>query len=430
MLAPVKKYLPKRTAIYFVLACMVLASGCYDQDAWPTIHGDARNSDTAPYPGHTQIQKRWHRWFPGYVAAAATIDSQGQIYVTTTGDGVAGECHLYVIDLATGANKWCNSLVNRWVVGSSVLIDAEGNLFVGDDVAMRSFDRDGNLRWETATVGAAISAQFTSDSHLIFITHIGQIMILERATGNPVVPTYELLPGQTYVPGTGLNDCLFGGPTCPSANTLSVSHQNNNFYMTLRPLGAAAAELRALRYDRPGGQIIPLWSNAALEGGTASSPVISEDGTRVYVNDNDGNLVALKSWNGEIIWELPIGFSPAGSPSVTADGRIVPAGAANSTLLAVQDNGPTGTISWLNASDVNVGVSVQVNDDILYAMVRTPETQLNVDFVSLDATTGQEHDRVTITPFPAATVGTSVAADGTVVVAGINGIITAWGGAD
>lgn len=60
------------------------AAGFYDLDSWPTIHGDARNSDTVQAPGFTFLEVKWSRDFPGYVAAAAKIDSGGQVYVTTT----------------------------------------------------------------------------------------------------------------------------------------------------------------------------------------------------------------------------------------------------------------------------------------------------------------------------------------------------------
>ena len=410
------------------LACaaFLLTTGFYDLDSWPTIHGDARNSDTAPVPGFADIDVLWTRDFPGNVAAAATIDSGGQVYVTTTGEDTVGACHLFVVDLATGSDKWCSSKVNRWVVGSSVLIDLDGNLFVGDDEAMHSFDRDGNLRWETPTVGAAISAQFLANGHLIFVTHIGQIMVLDRGTGALVTPVYELLPGETYVIGTGLNDCLFGGPTCPSANTLSVDTASGRFFNTLRPPGAATADLIAMQYNYETNQLSPLWSNSTLEGGTASSPVISADGTRIYVNDNGGNYLALNAATGVVVWEVNIGFAPAGSPSVNSNGRGIPAGASGSKLLAVQDNGSTGSIEWTNAALVNMGIPVQVQDNVVYAAVRAPGTTLGVDFLSIDGSTGVETDRIRMSPSPIFTVGTSAAHDGTVVVAGINGVVSAF----
>ncbi|GAB5452915.1 MAG: PQQ-binding-like beta-propeller repeat protein [Halioglobus sp.] len=409
-----------------VCAALCFTTGFYNIDSWPTIHGDARNSDTAPAPGFADIDALWTRDFPGNIAAAATIDNGGQVYVTTTGANTTGACHLFVLDLATGADQWCSSEVNRWVVGSSVLIDLDGNLFVGDDEAMHSFDRDGNLRWETPTVGAAISAQFLTNGHLIFVTHIGQIVVLDRGTGALITPVYELVPGETYVLGTGLNDCLFGGPACPSANTLSVDSASGRFFVTLRPPGAATAELVAMQYNYGTDQISPVWSNSTLAGGTASSPVISADGTRIYVNDNGGNYLALSAATGAVIWQVNIGFAPAGSPSVNANGRGIPAGASGSQLLAVQDNGSTGSIAWTNSAMVNLGIPVQAEDNVVYAAVRAPGTFLGVDFLSIDGSTGVETDRISMSPSPIFTVGTSVAADGTVVVAGINGVVSAF----
>ena len=415
------------TRLTALLALLTLCTACYDEPGWPTIHGDSRNSDTTEVDGYTQLKRLWGLSFPGAAAAAATIDSQGRAYFTTTGDGTPGACHLFAIDIATGTEVWCSSEVNRWAVGSSVVIDFEGNLYVGDDEAMHSFDRDGNLRWDTPTVGAAISAQFLKNGRLIFVTHIGQVMVLKRSNGNVLLPVYELVPGATYTLGTGLTDCLFGGPTCPSANTLAVDFESGRIYNTVRQPSAAVAALYALQYDFDTHTISQLWVNDALTGGTASSPVISPDGSRVYVNDNGGNYHALDALTGASIWDVNIGYAPGGSPSVTANGRGIPAGLAGSTTLAVQDLGSTGSIIWNRLALENIGVVVQTANDIAYVAVRVPNTQFNIDIVSLDATSGFEYDRVRMTPIPGATVGTSIAADGTILVAGLNGALVAFG---
>ena len=117
----------------------------------------------------------------------------------------------------------------------------------------------------------------------------------------------------------------------------------------------------------------------------------------------------------------------AGSPSVTPGGRGIPAGADGSSVLAVQDNGASGSIIWKNSALTNLGVSVQVRNNISYVAVRKPGTVLGVDVLSINALSGSEYSRVTIIPPPVATVGTSIAADGTIVVAGLNGVIAALG---
>lgn len=420
------KTITYKAARWFSLSALVaLSAGCYDVPGWPAIHHGPTNADAAPLPGFTDLDAAWSRDLPGNIAAAATIDSRGQLYVTTN-DDTPGACHMYALDLATGNDVWCTDEVNRWAIGSSVLIDIDGNLYVGDDEAMHSFDRDGNLRWETPTVGAAISAQFLLNGYLIFVTHIGQVNVLTRDTGTPVIPVYEMLPGETYVQGTGLQDCLLGGPACPSANTLSVDLISGRFFNTVRPPSAAVAELRAFEYDYQNDQILPVWTNTTLGGGTASSPVISADTTRIYVNDNDGNFLALDAATGGEIWKVDIGFAPAGSPSVNSAGRGLPAGGIGSKLLAVQDNGATGGILWEWATGANLGIPVQVNDDVVYAFVRQPGTVFGVDFVSINGTTGVETDRITLSPSPVFTVGTSIARDGTVIVAGINGVVAAF----
>jgi outer membrane protein assembly factor BamB len=72
--------------------------------------------------------------------------------------------------------------------------------------------------------------------------------------------------------------------------------------------------------EDPVPSISPLWTNDALPGGSASSPDLSADGSRVYVNDNVDSVHALDTATGEEIWRFQIGFASGGSPSLSPDG--------------------------------------------------------------------------------------------------------------
>ena len=67
-------------------------------------------------------------------------------------------------------------------------------------------------------VAAPLSAQFTYDGHVIFITRNGVVYVLRRGDGTQVLDPFETVPG--LEPGNA-SGCLRGGPDsgCASANT-------------------------------------------------------------------------------------------------------------------------------------------------------------------------------------------------------------------
>jgi outer membrane protein assembly factor BamB len=416
------KTLTRARGVLVVVALALLAGCDVYAPSWSTIHADGRNSDYSPVEGARALEPAWSREFEGLINVGATIDPSGRAYLTTSG----GPCHLHVLDVATGDTIWCSSEVNYTAVISSPLIDRDGRIYLADDTAMHAFERDGTLLWETSIVGAPLSAQLTPNGRLVFITNIGTIYVLHREDGSHVLPPYELIPGATYEPLTGaLLSCAQGTADCPSANTPSIDLATGRVTFTFWAPGAPQASVRAVQISEdPVPSITPLWSNDTLPGGSASSPSLSADGTRVYVTDNVGSLHALDAATGETIWSTSIGYASGGSVSVTPDGRVMPAGGGTSPLLAVADRGDHGELLWSRPELVNRGIPTQVAGDISYATVQAPNWA--ADLVVVDATDGTELDRHRLPGTPIFTVGTTVANDGTVLVPTISGDLHAY----
>jgi outer membrane protein assembly factor BamB len=82
---------------------------------------------------------------------------------------------------------------------------------------MFSLDNAGKLIWKTSIVGFPLSAQFTPSGRLIFVTHIGMIYVMERATGKNIL-TYELNPGKSSdLSAFDPLACMRGTKDCPEA---------------------------------------------------------------------------------------------------------------------------------------------------------------------------------------------------------------------
>jgi outer membrane protein assembly factor BamB len=294
---------------------------------------------------------------------------------------------------------------------------------------MNAFTRQGAVRWSRSIEGFPISSQFTPDGHLIFITQIGKIYVLRRDNGAPVIEPVALLPGVSYTPRPrDYRGCLIGSSesTCYSANTLSIDQDTGVFYFTLTRPEDPLTRLVAMRYvmgNPP--RIEPLWENATLQGGSASSPNISADGSRLYVNDRANHLLALDADTGDVIWSYDLGFSPLGSPSSSTDGVIMPTGGLWGGLMALQDVGDHAELLWARTDVDSHGITVQRGTDRAYAVVTDAGWLFGIRLLVIDARDGTTLDEEPISPLEAVTVGTTMSEDGHVFVPGILGGL--WG---
>jgi hypothetical protein len=174
---------------------------------WSAVHADASNSDYSPVRGARNLAFAWSRSFYTNINLGPTSDPGGRLYIAV--DALTG-CALYALDSATGETVWCSDEVDRFASISSPLIDGEGRLYIADGVAMHAFDRDGSVLWETPIIGVPLSAQFTPQGRVIFITHVGYIHVLDRATGANVTEPLAMDPGATWVSATGVGACATG----------------------------------------------------------------------------------------------------------------------------------------------------------------------------------------------------------------------------
>lgn len=126
----------------------------------------------------------------------------------------------------------------------------------------------------------------------------------------------------------------------------------------------------------------------------------------MYLNDNNaGSLHALDAATSEPIWSLSIGYATGGSPSLSPDGLIMPAGGGRAAVVAVADRGDHGEVTWRQEAWLNRGVSTQAAGDRAYVTVNRADQQN--DLVVVDTATGDELDREALPGDTGFTVGTT-----------------------
>lgn len=393
-------------------------------EGWPAAHGDARNSNTTELEGLSEVSLDWSRPLGGAVVSPVSIAASGQMFVSSyTESG----CNLFSFEIESGRKRWCNR-VGPSVATATPLVDSVANVYIGDDGGFSSFNEYGQLRWRTPTHGVPRSAQFLGDGSVLAVTQLGQLNVLDTQTGKTVVPIHDLVglpdflasPDTDFLPpNSGLAECGTGSPACPIAAAPAVDLDASDIFLVLWRNGAVAPQLVSLHYDATATPAITeRWSSELLSAAAISSPVLSSDGSTVYLADVDGRLTAFDTSDGSSRWTVGAGFGASGAPSVSSDGTIVPSGGKG--MRAVQDYGDRASVIWERNELQQLGTPIQTQDGTIVTVIgRGDELMLT----SLDSASG---DTESEQPLPSATgftVGTSVGPDSQVVTSSYLGEI-------
>ncbi|NNH72511.1 PQQ-binding-like beta-propeller repeat protein [Nocardia uniformis] len=415
--------LVSRTAV-LGLAGLLALTGCgTDVDditvgpgkGWPAAFHDARNSGSSPVTGSRALALDWSRPVGGPIAAPVTVGPDGQMFVTTR---TSTDCVLFSFQMRTGRKRFCNPMGPSAIYAGSA-VDGGTNLYIGEDGGMNAYNALGQPRWRTPVAGVPVSVQFTGNGNVLSVTQFGQVDVLSRQTGDRMVPTYQMLgepdalenPGLNRPPdGQGLDECAVGGPQCSIANVSAVDQDTGRFYATVWRPGEGTAELVALRYGDK--RIREEWRAAMLTEGSATSPALAADGSTLYVGDNANRLIAVDTSDGHTKWTRDLGFPPRGGFSI-ADDLIIPAG-DDGYLLAVRDLGDTSEIAWERKDLALRGRPVQTAGGTGYTVASIGET---LTLFTFDTATGATVDSDELPGAQGTTEGTSVGAEGEVVVA-------------
>ncbi|MEW6382058.1 MAG: PQQ-binding-like beta-propeller repeat protein [bacterium] len=342
----------------------------YAQTSWPAIHRDSRNSNYIPFTTTARLKPKWLALEGEYSAVITppVIGPEGHIYFTTGKEENYGNLHAFDWE---GNELWRNYMLDASAFCSSPLIDRNGDLYIADFDEFFSFHADGSLKWKCSEVsGPFASGVFSLDGHVVGINAYGMVYVLDPDDGHLAAPPLELPgqpPGEFYriIAPRGLWEGMVNedGPISVSdafnglmgyrfkiTNTPVVNPSNGRIYIlgTVKsPERPNTVQGRFYGIDFiPGQSNLPGKLRLAFEtrvtAGSGASPVISADGSHIYVLDGAGTLHAFDK-EGERIWRLHVGNMPA-SPTVGPDGKIYCV--SGSTLSAIKDFGNLGAIAW------------------------------------------------------------------------------------
>ncbi|BBY88113.1 pyrrolo-quinoline quinone [Mycolicibacterium tokaiense] len=413
------------TVALFGVVPLVLATGCGTDDrwvqaapspGWPAQYADAANSSYTPTTGAVELTFDWTRSVKGTLGAAVALNNDGGL--AANAQTTAGCSLMNWENTNEGRQRWCIRLVQGGGFAGP-LFDGFANLYVGQPGTILAYPLTQWVRWRKPVIGMPQTPRFLGDGHLLVATHLGQVQVFDahRGTvaGNPVDLVTGLDPTDSE---RGLADCATAGPACPVAAAPAFSPASQLIVLGVWQPDAPAATLVGLRYQ-PGQKplLAQAWTSDAVTGGVIGAPVLSADGTTVYVNGRDQRLWALHADTGEAKWSAPLGFLAQTPPTVGPDGVIVSGGGPGATLLALRDDGEQAEEVWRH-DDVESLTTAGRAGDTAYTVVRDGE---GLALLVFDATSGDIGSRY---PLPEATgfpVGVSIGADRRVVAATSDG---------
>jgi outer membrane protein assembly factor BamB len=386
-------------------------------DGWPAQYGNAANSSYSPVGGAGALRLEWRRSVKGDLAAQVSLGSGNYLAINAQS---AGGCSLMVWETDNkGRQRWCTRL---WQGGglSGPLFDGFDNLYVGQPGAMLSFPPTQWIRWRRPVIGMPTTPRILAPGQLLVVTHLGQVLAFEAHNGR-VLGTLDLIPGVNPTDASrGLADCQPARRGCPVAAAPAFSSTNGIVVVNLWEPNAPAPVLVGLRY-RAGNppSISREWTTDAVGQGPISSPVLSADGSTIYVNGRDQHLWALNSADGKPKWSAPLDYLAQTPPSVTPDGLIVAGGGPGAKLVAIHDEGDKGDVKWTRDDVAPLSTTSRAGDGIAYTVAKDGDNgQALLVFDPHDGHTLNSYPLPQATGWP---VGVSIGHDRRVVTATSDG---------
>ena len=314
-------------------------------EGWPSQYADAANSSYSPVSGANALRLEWTRSVKGDLAAQVVLGYEGQLAVNAQ---TAGGCSLMVWETDNHARqRWCTRIVQGGGFASPLLDDFE-NLYVGQAGAVLSYPPTQWVRWRQPVIGMPMTPRILSPGSLLVVTHLGQVLTFNAHRGTVTGTSLDLVAGVDPTNSRrGLEDCRLARPECPVAAAPAFSDATDIVVLTLWEPDTDAPVLVGLKYQP--GHTPPLtreWTSEAVGDGPLASPVLSADGSTVYVNGRDEKLWALNSVDGTPKWSVPLNYLAQTPPSVTPDGLIIAGGGPRAQLVAIRDTGEQGEEVW------------------------------------------------------------------------------------
>lgn len=373
-------------------------------NAFHTMHAGPNNTDNVWVALAPKLELDWFEETNFYVPEGPTYDNEGNLYFSPLFPQMPDfDISLVSLDVETGARNWeiegdgLNAGSGAILILNDPANPGEQIIYHATYTEAMAIKPDGTILWKEATgldlpdviPGVRTPAHsFGFNYHprtdsVVGVTIAGDIFAFDRATGDEVAPLAKVPGAPAVSTDIGLPDFVVEASNMLTDDVFGKTPSGASFYETIvdvifgggsivtnffaidpntsRIYVAATApdeddgnvdgesELGAvyaldLVDDGSDGLQFEVLNSARFEGGTGSTPSVSEDGQRVYVSDNVGNVIAYDSGLNEL-WRYDLGSEIAASIAVSPDNDELFA-VTRRDVFKLTDNGDGATLDW------------------------------------------------------------------------------------
>jgi outer membrane protein assembly factor BamB len=376
------------------------------RDGWHNLHGDAASSDEVSIALAPVLRTDWTAETATYNVTGPVFDAAGNLYFAPF---IPYETVVLIsIEPTTGARRWSIAGGGAPSGGATPMILADPDTPGAEIVYLALYDRalavrtDGTVLWDVPTgltySGVPLGSLVVGLNYvpaadaLVGLSSDGHMYALDRATGAPLLAAPFALPGapapttpptlppailaaadvefRTLVnvpPGAlSIFTAALLGNGVRVGNMFSVDAATSRMWVaatapdgedgTVDGISELGALFRLGLVAGTAGLQIEETCHYSFTGGSASTPTLSADGSRVYLGDNTTLLLAVDTTCQEI-WSVDVGAQIFGSVAASSDrGEIYASNVFG--INKVTDQGASGSVVWtasLDVFDLDVG---------------------------------------------------------------------------
>jgi hypothetical protein len=381
-----------------------------DNQRFYALHGDTHNSDELRVSASPSVELDWTAEPHLFIAEGPTEDIDGNLYFSPIGP----QENLILVSLepATGSRRWAipatGDLLSAGGGAPLILNDpdqtGEQIIYLGVYNRAVAVRQSGDIVWDVATglTEPSLTEGELDDRHvfglnyhpqadaLVGLTAAGDVYILDRASGKPLLDQPYHIEGAAGISDTGgpgkklaekVDSVLAAvfGPLDHNAGRFSTiigalfggGYKVSNYFAIDKHTGRIF--IAATSPDETDGQVDGVSSFGSLyaydlvpgddgfytlhtigrqdfKGGTGASPALSADGKRVYTADNDRNVLAFDR-DLNPVWSITLGENIPASISVSSEnGELYAVSLAN--IYKLKDLGDRAELVWSSTLDV------------------------------------------------------------------------------
>ena len=367
---------------------------------WHNLHADSICSDEISQAVAPMLREDWTVENATYNPTGPVFDGAGNLYFSPfiPYENVV----LISLDPIDGSRRWSIAGTGAPPGGSAPMILVNPSNPGGEIVYLTLYDRalavhtDGTIVWDVPT-GLKLGPDplnnlvvgvnyLPGHDAIVGLTADAFIFALDRQTGAPILSAPYQLPGErspavpstlpslviraaegkfrqfVNLPAGSLPQFTAGllGNDVEVANMFAIDPRTGRLWVVATAPDAedgtvdGRSSLGALYgldvISDTAGRMIVEACHRSFAGGSASTPTLRADGTRVYLGDNFGKLLAIDDSCNDV-WEIDLGSQILGSVAVSVDNHEVYA-ATQLGISKVIDEGTVGTLAWTADLDV------------------------------------------------------------------------------